>query len=43
MRTFLTVLLYAAVLAATILALYLFPDFRTQLATLWLMIIVALT
>jgi branched-chain amino acid transport system permease protein len=34
---------YLFLLAATLLAPYLFPDFRTQLATLWLMIIVALT
>jgi branched-chain amino acid transport system permease protein len=36
-------LLYIIVLAATLVAPFLFPDFRTQLATLWLMIIVALT
>jgi len=36
-------LLYIIVLAATLAAPFLFPDFRTQLATLWLMIIVALT
>lgn len=37
------VILYAAILAVTILAPFLFPTFGTQLATLWLMIIVALT
>lgn len=37
------VILYAVVIAFTILSPILFPDFRTQLATLWLMIIVALT
>ncbi len=35
--------LYAALLAFTIAAPFLFPDYKTQLATLWLMIIVALT
>lgn len=35
--------LYTVLLAATLVAPFLFPDFRTQLATLWLMIIVALT
>ena len=34
---------YAALLAFTVLAPYLLPDFKTQLATLWLMIIVAIT
>jgi len=34
---------YAVLIALTILAPFLFPDFRTQLATVWLMIIVALT
>ena len=37
------VIFYIAVLAITFAAPFLFPDFRTQLATLWLMIIVALT
>ncbi len=36
-------ILYIAILTATVIAPFLFPDFRTQLATLWLMIIVALT
>ncbi len=36
-------LFYAAILLITLLAPFLFPDFRTQLATLWLMIIVAMT
>ena len=36
-------ILYALILAATIIAPFLFPNFGTQLATLWLMIIVALT
>ena len=35
--------LYAAILAVSILAPFVFPDFGTQLATLWLMIIVAVT
>ena len=35
--------LYVALIAFTVLSPFLFPDFRTQLATLWLMIIVALT
>ena len=35
--------LYGAILAFTVAAPFLFPDFRTQLATLWLMIIVALS
>lgn len=34
---------YAALLVFTVLAPYLLPDFKTQLATLWLMIIVAIT
>jgi len=37
------IMLYAAILALTILAPFMFPAFGTQLATLWLMIIVALT
>ncbi|MFT5503653.1 MAG: branched-chain amino acid transport system permease protein [Gammaproteobacteria bacterium] len=36
-------LLYSAILAISILAPFVFPNFGTQLATLWLMIIVALT
>lgn len=36
-------LFYAVLLAVIATAPFLFPDFRTQLATLWLMIIVALT
>ena len=36
-------LFYIALVAITIAAPFLFPDFRTQLATLWLMIIVSLT
>lgn len=36
-------ILYAAILAIAILAPFVFPNFGTQLATLWLMIIVALT
>ncbi|MEZ5660455.1 MAG: branched-chain amino acid ABC transporter permease [Burkholderiaceae bacterium] len=36
-------LLYAALLALTVIAPFVFPDFRSQLAALWLMIIVALT
>jgi branched-chain amino acid transport system permease protein len=35
--------LYSLILAFTFVAPFLFPDFGTQLATLWLMIIVALT
>jgi branched-chain amino acid transport system permease protein len=35
--------LYALLLAVTIIAPFMFPNFGTQLATLWLMIIVALT
>ena len=34
---------YAVLLAITVFAPFLFPDFRTQLATLWLMIVVAMT
>jgi len=37
------IVFYIAILAFTFAAPFLFPDFRTQLATLWLMIIVALT
>jgi len=36
-------ILYAAILAFTFIAPFAFPNFGTQLATLWLMIIVALT
>lgn len=36
-------LLYAALSIFIVAAPFLFPDFRTQLATLWLMIIVAMT
>jgi len=36
-------LLYALILALSFAAPFLFPDYKTQLATLWLMIIVALT
>ena len=36
-------LLYAALSIFIVVAPFLFPDFRTQLATLWLMIIVAMT
>ena len=43
MRTFLTAIFYLAILALTIAAPFLFPAFKTQLATLWLMIILALT
>src|SRR5210317_1736644 len=35
--------LYGTLLALTIAAPFLFPNFKTQLATLWLMIIVALS
>ena len=38
-----TTLFYIALLLITLAAPFLFPDFRTQLATLWLMIIVALS
>ncbi|MEM1384239.1 MAG: branched-chain amino acid ABC transporter permease [Pseudomonadota bacterium] len=41
--SFAKIALYSAILAVTIAAPYLFPDFKTQLATLWLMIIVALS
>lgn len=34
---------YAVILGLTIAAPFLFPDYKTQLATLWLMIIVSLT
>ena len=37
------IILYAAILAFTIVAPFLFPAYGTQLATLWLMIIVAVT
>ncbi|MCP5010314.1 MAG: branched-chain amino acid ABC transporter permease, partial [Aestuariibacter sp.] len=37
------VILYALILAVTFLSPFVFPAFGTQLATLWLMIIVALT
>lgn len=37
------IIFYIAILAVTVVAPFLFPGFRTQLATLWLMIIVALT
>ena len=36
-------LLYSLILAATFLAPFVFPNFGTQLATLWLMIIVSIT
>jgi branched-chain amino acid transport system permease protein len=36
-------ILYALILAFTFVSPFVFPDFGTQLATLWLMIIVALT
>ena len=36
-------LLYGVLIAVTIIAPFLLPDYRTQLATMWLMIIVALT
>ncbi|TNF91738.1 MAG: branched-chain amino acid ABC transporter permease, partial [Gammaproteobacteria bacterium] len=36
-------ILYAVLLALTLILPFAMPDFRTQLATLWLMIIVALT
>ena len=35
--------LYVVLLGITLLAPFIFPDFRTQLATLWLMIVVAMT
>jgi branched-chain amino acid transport system permease protein len=34
---------YVAIVALTAFAPFLFPDYRTQLATLWLMIVVAMT
>ncbi len=37
------IILYSLILAATFIAPFLFPNFGTQLATLWLMIIVSLT
>ncbi len=37
------IILYAVVLLLTLFLPFVFPEFRTQLATLWLMIIVALT
>ena len=37
------IILYAVILAISIVAPFAFPNFGTQLATLWLMIIVALT
>ncbi len=37
------VILYVAILALTLILPFAMPDFKTQLATLWLMIIVALT
>jgi len=37
------IILYSVVLAVSFLAPFVFPDFGTQLATLWLMIIVSLT
>jgi len=36
-------LFYGALLAATILAPFLFPNYSVQLSTLWLFIIVSLT
>ncbi len=36
-------ILYSAILAVTVMAPFVFPAYGTQLATLWLMIIVALT
>ena len=41
--TALRYLFYAVLLVITVAAPFVFPDFKTQLATLWLMIIVALT
>ena len=35
--------LYSALIAFIVVAPFAFPDFKTQLATVWLMIIVALT
>ncbi|WP_423908970.1 branched-chain amino acid ABC transporter permease [Candidatus Spongiihabitans sp.] len=37
------IIFYVAILVLTAAAPFLFPDFRTQLATLWLMIVVAMT
>lgn len=37
------IILYIVLLAVTMVAPFIFPDFRTQLATLWLMIVVSLT
>ncbi len=37
------IIFYVALLVLTAIAPFLFPDFRTQLATLWLMIVVAMT
>ena len=37
------VLFYIAIIAFTLFSPFLFPAFKTQLATLWLMIVVALT
>ena len=37
------IIVYAVAIALTLLLPFVMPDFRTQLATLWLMIIVALT
>ncbi len=37
------IILYAAILVATIVSPFAFPDYGIQLATVWLMIIVALT
>ena len=36
-------MLYAAIIAFTFIAPFVFPTYGTQLATLWLMIIVSLT
>lgn len=41
--TFPKPVLYAVLLLVTVAAPFVFPDYRTQLATLWLMIVVALT
>ena len=40
---FLKIPFYLLLLAFIVAAPFMFPDFKTQLATLWLMIIVALT
>jgi branched-chain amino acid transport system permease protein len=37
------IILYASILAFSVIAPFAFPDFGTQLATLWLMIIVSIT